>query len=506
MVKPASGAFIQPFSDEGGGHLPQWQRVYRAICTAIASQALQPGARLPSARQLARDWRVARGAVDDAFAQLQLEGRIARRVGDGTYVSHQPVAARAAPPVRREPAALAKRVLLNAHDLNLMRPRAETAYLAKRAPVLHPRGTDLDGFPLEVWRRLVLAALLPGQPQALADAAPAGLPMLREAIARHLALQRGVACKAEQVLVLASPAEALNLLARVLLQAGDTVAVETPSHPSLPWLFSSLSTRVLGVPLDDQGFDVAALQRHAPHAAMVFLHPLNQYPLAQRTSAARSGELLDWARRSGAWIVETFFNDELWPREMQPAALFKRDPACVIVMGTFEGVMFPSQRLGYLVLPPALVGPLVQAQALWGGRVMGATQMAMAEFIDQGHMHRHLARLRAHLLRRRETFLVPMAARLPAAVRAGPLTPAPHWSLEWDRAWPDVEVVRRLRAAGAVTEPLSPMCWQGGSRNGLVLGYADWSDAALRAALELLLTEFGSLFPAGHCAALAAAG
>ena len=290
MVKPASGVFIQPVSDSSdgaAGRTPQWLRVCRAVRSAISGRALPPGARLPSARQLAKDWRVARGAVDEAYAQLQLEGLIQRRVGDGTYVSHQTPGHAAAPP--RAPAPLAQRVLDHAQSLNCKPVRAECTYVARRAPTLHPRATDIDGFPLALWRRLVLAAHTPAQRPALAESPAAGLRVLREALARHLALQRGLPCTAEQVLVMASPAEAMNLLVRVLLRQGDRVWVEDPSHSSLPWLLRTLAVHPVGVPLDEQGFDTAAARRLSPDAAMVYLHPLNQYPLGQRTSHARGG-------------------------------------------------------------------------------------------------------------------------------------------------------------------------------------------------------------------------
>jgi len=493
MVKAASGVFIQPVAHDGVARLSQWQRVYHAVRWAIEREALAAGDRLPSARELARDWQVARGAVDEAFAQLQLEGLIERRVGDGSYVAER--ARPPVPPRRGEPSTLARRVLQQAGRLSLPSARRECAFVSQRPPALHPRATDIDAFPLDVWRRLLLATASEQRRDLLADVPPVGLPALAESIVRHLALQRGVACRPEQVLVLATPAEGLNLMCRLLLAPGDTVWVEDPSHPSLPWLLATFGAKVRGVPLDAEGFDLDAARRGGGKAGLVYLHPLNQYPLAQRSSVARGDALLAWARREQAWIVEAMFNDELWPREAQPAALVRRDPERVFLLGTFEGIMFPSLRLAYLVVPQGLLEPFRDAQTLWGPRAAAATQAAMAEFIDRGHLAEHLNQQRARLAARRVLLHDELLARLPAGVQAGPLTPAPHLCLHLPPGSDDVAWARHLRQAGVVVEPLAPMCWSTPPRPGLVLGYAGWDDAVLRASLVTLRRTLAAGLP-----------
>lgn len=509
MSKPASGAFIQPVLDEAAPSAPQRERVYRAIRSAIENKALGVGERLPSARQLAADWGLARGAVDEAFAQLQVEGRVRRRVGDGTYVEPPPPQrgrAVAAPPPR-EPSDLAHHVLAQAARLGLAPGaapmRLECAFASQRPPTLHPRAIDIDGFPLPAWRRLLAQAASERQ-RHLLDGTPAtGWPALREAVARYLGVMRGVPCRAEQVLIIASPAEGLNLLVRLLLPPGGSMWVEEPTHPTLPSLLESLGARVTAVPLDAQGFDVAEARRRDPAATLAYLHPLGHYPLARRTTAARGDELIEWARRHGRWIVEGHFNDELWPREVQPPALARRDRERVFLLGTFESMMFPSLRLGYLVVPPALVGPFSEALTLWGPRAPAATQWALAEFIDRGHLLGRIVALRERYARRRKRVQHLLIDRLPSAVRAEPLTPVPTVCLHLGalaaggggavtaeaKAVTDIDWLRRLRAQGLVVEPLSGMHWTQRGVNGLVFGYGDWSDATLDDALERLRRE-----------------
>lgn len=512
MSKSASGVFIQSVSDEVALRpLPQRQRVYQAIRHAIAAGAVGADERLPSARQLAADWGLARGAVDEAFAQLQIEGFIRRRIGDGTYVEPPPAAtngaasranaampssanraAPQAPPPPREPSDLAHHVLAQAARWGTAPVRLECAFTSQRPPTLHPRAIDVDGFALPTWRRLLAASASERQRHLLAAAPAVGLPALRESVARYLGVMRGVPCRAEQVLIVASPAEGLNLLTRLLLPPGGSIWVEEPTHPSLPCLLESLGARVTAVPVDAQGFDVAGARRRDAAATLVYLHPLGHYPLGRRTTVARGDELIEWARRHGRWIVEGHFNDELWPREVQPPALARRDRERVFLLGTFESMMFPSLRLGYLVVPKALVEPFAEAITLWGPRAPAATQWALAEFIDRGHLHQRILALRERHAKRRKRVQSGLVDRLPAGVRAEPLTPVPTACLHLPDGANDLDWLRRLRACGLVLEPLSGMHWNDRPERrsqGLVLGYGDWSDAVLDAALERLVHE-----------------
>jgi len=481
MVKSASGVFIQPVHDAAGYGVAQWRRVYGAVRSAIDGGALVAGVRLPSARQLAADWRVSRGAVDEAFAQLQLEGLIERRVGDGTYVNALP------PALRRQPKPVAQRVLQRSAVLGCAPARLEAAWTTMRVPPLHPRSTDIDAFPLELWRRLMVQACDEAQRSLLDGVPPGGLTALREAITRHLAIHRGVRCAPEQVLVINGPGEGVQVVARLLLSAGDTVWIEDPSHPSLPLLMRTLGLNVVGVPLDTCGFDVEAGQRLAPDAKLVYLHPLMQYPLGQVTHNRRAEQLLAWARRSGAWIIEGHFNDETVPPAQQLPALASNDASGrVILMGTFEGVMFPSLRVAYLVLPRALAPAFIGAATGLGERVPAAVQWALAEFIDRGHMTTHLQAQRAALFRRRDTVRALLLATLPAGVRAGPMNAGTHLCLHLPASVADTELASALRKQRVMVEPLSAIAWQAKGLNGLVIGYGAWDGAVLENALRCI--------------------
>lgn len=471
-MKAAAGAFIQAVH-EGGERLPQWARVYRAVRRAVEEGGLEPGARLPSARQLARDWKVSRGAVDEAFAQLQADGWVERRVGDGTYVSRQLRAALGRP--RSEPQDSPEPVLSQLQAIHLPASRREGSRDLQRTLPLHPRAMPLDLFPLDIWRRWVSKAHDDGQYALLGGGPPGGLPALREAIARHLALARGVACVPDQVLVISGPREGLSAIAGQLLQPQDLVATEDPSHPSLPQLFGILGAQVRGVPVDDEGLDVAALRRDADQARAVYLHPLSQYPLGARTSDRRAVDLLAWAEQRQAWIIEGHYNDEWVARAQQPPTLFSRDSAGrVLLLGTFEGVMFPSLRVAYLVLPKALAGGFIETYAQRGERVPLGAQWAVAQFIDSGGMNDHLMRVRADLAMRREQVRTLLRQLLPAAVRVGPMSTGAQFCLHLPPALPDVLVAEKLREQRLLVEAVSPMAWSPHAANAIVVGYAGW--------------------------------
>lgn len=485
MIKRVEGVLIQSVDVKGRGG-PRRVQVYQAIMDAMLDGRLPAGARLPSARQLAQDWRVARGVVDEAFAQLQDEGWLVRRVGDGTYVNLRlPASAKPQPVLPRGPNAAAQRVLnLFAPYLRQSR-RLETLRRQIDPPVLHPRAWPAQDFPIDKWRQCTRAAW-GDEGRAYMGYGPAGgLLQLREAIARHVALTRSMPCNAEQVVVINSALQGVETVARVLLAPGDTVWLEDPGHPSLPLLMEMLHMRAVGVPLDEQGFSVAQARALAPQANLVYLHPLTQYPLGVRTTAARQAELLQWAEASNAWLMEGMFNDEIIYRPPAPPALASRDPnGRVVLMGTLEGVMFPALRVAYLVVPDRLVDVFVAARGLMGDHTATAQQLALARFMDEGHFSTHLRTLATRCGERRAALAEAVHELLPPTVRLGPMDSGIHACIHLPPAFNDGEVVVALRARRVGAEALSSRCWQTSGLNGLIVSYGAAEREHIRAAVQ----------------------
>ncbi len=478
MVKPASGVVIAAPQVPGDRKIARRVRVYGTVLDAIRSGAMPPGTRLPSARQLAAEWGYARGAVEEAFAQLQIEGFIERRVGDGSYVAAQAGAVQPAQPTRAVQRALSRSAqqVLERFSVYLGKPRQlELPHVMLAEQPLFPRAPLLREFPFEVWRKLISRAHAPAWHDHFSYGPAAGLPRLREAIARHLALTRATPVQAQQVLIVNSPMQALELIARVLLEPGDAVWLEDPGHTSLISLFEVLRCRVHGVPLDAQGLDVAAGRALAPDAALAYFHPVTQYPLGVRTSTERLRELLRWADDSGAWIVEGNFNDEIVYDRALPAALWSMDESDrVLMMGTLEGILYPSLRVAYLVVPQRLIEVFIAMRGLLGDSTNAQLQLALAWFIEEGHLSTHLRHLRRTGRERRDALRASCARHLPPGCSLGPMDGGMHGCIHLPEGVCDRDVTRRLRAHGVLAIALSSGCIQprsGPHGNGLAIGY-----------------------------------
>lgn len=355
--------------------------VYRALRAAIVDGRLPAGHRLPATRALAADLGVARNSVATAYERLVAEGYLTSRVGAGTFVA--PVRDKPAP--RRAPA-------------DPLRPRAGWSFapLPTGAGVPRPRYDFRSGipdarlFPFDTWRRLIAAELRSGANDPAGYAEPSGHPALRAAIARYVGYSRAVRATAADVLVTNGTQHALDLIGRVLLRPGDVVAVEEPGYPPARRLFTSLGARVAGVPVDEHGLVVDAL----PGAArVVYATPSHQFPLGRAMSLARRHALLEWARRRQAAVVEDDYDSEFRfsARPLEP--LYSLDTAGrVLYVGTFSKSMLPSVRTGFVLAPAELRTALIAARQLGDGYGQVAVQAALARFIDEGQLARHVRR------------------------------------------------------------------------------------------------------------------
>ena len=475
MVKQASGVVIAAPDGTGDRRVARRVRVYATIVDAIRNGSLPPGTRLPSARQLAAEWGYSRGAVEDAYAQLQIEGFVERRVGDGSYVAEG--AAALQPPSQlpqtSRPLSRSAQQVLDRFSIYLGKPRQlELPHVMLAEQPLFPRAPLLREFPLEVWRRLISKAHGEAYRDHLTYGPAAGLPRLREAIARHLSLARATPVNAQQVIVMNSPMQCIETIARVLLEPGDKVWLEDPGHSGLVTLFQIMRAQLFGVPLDAQGLDVGAGRALADDAALVYYHPITQYPLGARTTPERRAELMAWAETSGAWVVEGNFNDEIVYDHQPPGALWSMaDSDRVLLMGTFEGIVYPALRLAYLVVPERLAPVFVAMRGMLGDHSNTALQLALAWFIDEGHLSSHLRQLRQVGRQRRDALRTSCARHLPEWARLGPVDTGFHATIHLPREIADREVVRAMRESGVVAISLSSGCIDPAHGNGLVIGW-----------------------------------
>lgn len=455
-------------------------RIYRTCLDAILDGSLAPGARLPSARRLAADWQVARNTVDDALAQLQAEGWIERRVGDGTRVApalHRPQAPRAIAP--RPPSAFGRAAVA---ALSRFGRDVERQYVAASVP--RPRAfiagmADLDAFPLEAWRRVVSRRARLDGVRALGYPPALGDERLRAAIARHLATARGLHCEPSQVMVCNSSMQAVELVGRVLLERGDRVWVEDPGHLNVRAALASAGARLVAVPVDRAGLDVTAGRARCPRPALIIVTPACAHPTGTSMTLERRLALIRAAESGGAWILENDYQGEFVHASRASAPVARLDAGGrTLCVGTFSHTLFPSLRLAWCVLPPALVPVFEAVRRQLDDHTHGPLQGALADFIDGGHLAAHVRRMRAVYTARRDALVAACTRALPPFARLGPTDAGMTAALTLPPRLRDTAIAARAAAVGIEVLPLSRYGLEA-RPNGLLLGYTGLAEGRI---------------------------
>jgi GntR family transcriptional regulator/MocR family aminotransferase len=302
---------------------------------------------------------------------------------------------------------------------------------------------------------------------------PMGYRPFREAVAEYLRTSRAVRCEADQVMAVSGSQQALSLAARVLTDAGGAVWVEEPGYRGARDVLRLRHARLVPVPVDAEGLDVAAGAAKCPDAAAVYVTPSHQYPLGMVMSASRRLQLLDWARRSGAWIIEDDYDSEYRFQSLPIASLQGLDrDARVLYVGTFSKVLFPALRLGYLVLPADLVGRFAAVRDATDIFPPTFTQAVVAGFIRDGHFARHLRRTRALYRERREALVDALRTQLADLLEAQGDEAGMHLVAGLSKPLDDYDASLRAARQGLWAMPLSS-CYLGRPvRRGFVLGFA----------------------------------
>ena len=456
---------------------PLQRQIYDGVRLAILRGRLRPGERVPATRVLARELGVSRLTVLASYDQLLHEGYLEGRVGSGTFVSH----------------ALPDDGLRAAPSRGRARGADRATAAPRRAP---PKERDegghrpfrlslpaLDRFPHVQWGRLVARHARTMTRAHMGYGDPAGLGTLRLAVADHLRTARAVDCEAEQVLIVPGSQAGLRLCAALVCAPGDRVAVEEPGYRGAQVAIAATGATLVPVPVDQEGIDVVALEQRAARGGAiraVYVTPSHQYPLGPSMSAARRLALIDWARRHDAWIVEDDYDSEYRFVSRPLGALQGMDRnGRVLYVGTFSKVLFPALRVGYLVVPPALLERAVVAREAMDLFPPTLYQLALADFLREGHFVRHLRRMHTLYVRRRQALLDGLERHCHGLVEVHNADAGLHLSTLLPRGVSDVEVVRRMAEQRLTATALST-CYLGGDRrNGLLLGFGGFSERTL---------------------------
>ena len=487
--RTASSAPVTLLRLDARGEAPAYRRICDALREAIISGRLAPGAHLPSTRLFAAELGVSRNTVNGALAHLRSEGYVVARPRAGTFVNERLDAEGLLPPRHRasgapRPAPREPRLSVRARLLARL-PLAAGRSVVQPARPFQTGVPALDAFPWTLWARLASGRTRRSGPLLSAYGDVLGFEPLRSAIAVYVAAARGAHCSAAQVIVTSGAQQGLDLVARVLVDPGDAVGVEDPGYPAVRGALAGVGARLVPLGLDAEGVRVPERARVPPR--VVYVTPSRQFPTGVTMSAARRLQLLRWADQADAWIVEDDYDSEFRYASRPLGCLQGLDERQrVIYVGTFSKTVFPGLRLGYLIVPPPLVPAFCDARAVADRQPPGIAQAVLADFIAQGHLTRHVRRMRALYEERRDALLDAVLEHIGDRVEIGDTAAGMH-AVAWLK--PGVRDQRIAEAAleeGVEVSPLSRYAIRPLGRGGLLLGYVGFPPPALREAVRRL--------------------
>ncbi|ALE58059.1 PLP-dependent aminotransferase family protein [Paraburkholderia sp. RL17-368-BIF-A] len=462
-----------------GKTAPLQKQLIERLQQAILGGRLPAGSLLPSSRLLAAEMGVSRNTVVIAYEHLAAVGYVVADKKGTRVTALSSRAARAEPPAR--PAA--PKV---AYAARVGEFKATRTYMDGALP-LTPGTPALDRFPLAAWRRALERSMERALPLALGYGTPAGEPALRDAIAAHLRMARGVRCEGSQVIITEGAQEALNLCVRLFTNPGDVAWIEDPGYRGAKAAFRQGDVRVQPIPVDEEGMCVppGAWAAHPPK--LIYTSPAHQYPTGAVLSVARRLELIAEARRCGAWVIEDDYDGE-FRYSGEPIASMQGlvDDAPVLYVGSFSKTMFPALRIGFVVLPPAIAAHAEVAlyEMLRGGHRL--EQLALAHFMEGGEFGRHLGRMRRLYRERQQALREALTEHFAASEILGGDC-GMHLTLRLPAGIDDDTLTERAFARGLAPRPLSSFALeQRAGTNGLVIGYGNTAAEQLTPAVRAL--------------------
>ncbi len=457
-------------------------QLYEGLRLAVLRGQLRRGERLPSTRMLAHDLGVSRNTITSAYEQLLAEGYIEAKVGAGTRVARslpdELLSASAA--TLKIPARRTWRHSISSRGKMLSSRPVRVLTLGGRPQPFASGLPDLHEFPFETWARLMARHWRHPGYNLVGYGDPAGYKPLREAIATYLRGSRAVRCETEQIVIVSGSQQALDISARLLLDPGDVALLEDPGYPGARVALLAAGAKLVRLPVDHEGGNIQAIAPDV-RARVAFVTPSHHFPLGVTMSVTRRLALLEWAGRTGAWVLEDDYDSEYRYRGKPLPSLQGLDSAGrVVYMGSFSKTMFPSLRLGFIVLPTELVEAFRRARSVIDGHSPMTEQAVLADFISEGHFARHIRRMRA-LYAERQAALVDAAGReLKGVLEVRPSEGGMHLVGWLPDGIDDVKLSQRALAHGVHVRPLSSCSTAKMRRGGLLLGYAALTVAQIR--------------------------
>jgi GntR family transcriptional regulator / MocR family aminotransferase len=486
-------AFRLPFSVisiNPAAAAPLYRQLYDEFRAAILAGRLKAGNKLPPTRELAHELGVSRNTVVAAYDQLLSEGYVEGHVGSGTWVSselpEEMLQSRPAPAQVNRGSSQRRTISKRGEMLVSALPPLRHQGAGKRLP-FRCALPDLASFPFDVWTRLLAKYSRNPSHDMFGYAHVAGYPRLREAIAAYLRSARAVKCDADQVIIVPGAQVALELATQILLDPGDTVLMEDPGYFGVRGVFIRAGAQIAPVPVDEMGITLDVVKRNRDNARMVYVTPSHQFPLGVTLPLSRRLELLEWASRAGSWIIEDDCDGEYRYAGRPLSSLQGLDGENrVIYTGTFSKVLFPSLRIGYLVVPPDLAEAFIACRVMVDLQPATIPQAALADFIQEGHFARHLRRMRNLYGGRQSLLLETARVELSGLLEIQKSEAGMHLVGWLPPGISDMEAARIAIEHNVLALPLSSFSLKPVKRGALMLGYTAFDEREIRAGVRRL--------------------
>lgn len=479
-------SFVPVIRDNGE---PVYRQIYDSVRAGILNGTLAAGTRLPSTRMLANDLEISRMTVVNAFDQLLAEGYLVGRAGSGTFVAAE---------LPEEYLTTDQQTRGSRNELERRLSLSEYGdYLAfRRSPILENEAVTglvpfqhglpaIDEFPFRIWQKIEHNCSQASIKKLLSQNGPLGFEPLRKAVTGHLLTARAVNCTFNEVVITGGAQQALDLISRILLNDGDKVWMDDPGYLGARDAFSSNGANVLPVGRDSNGFDLENAIKNYGSAKVIYTTPSHHFPVGGSMSINRRLELLEWAERNDAWLIEDDYDSEFRYEGRPLASMQGLDRnGRVFYLGTFSKTIFSALRLGCLVVPPDMISLFEVARVITDGHSPLFEQAILAEFISGGHFARHVRRMRKLYLERQEILLRAAEEYLKGRIELAPASSGMHlvgWLPEGvsDTAFSAAAAERGVRLA-----PLSDYAMRPLKRSGVLFGYAGFSEKQIIGAMK----------------------
>ncbi len=475
---------------------PLFQQIYKNIRQAILSRRLKVGSHMPPTRYLAKELKVSRSTLINAFELLISEGYLVGKQGAGTFVANE---------IPDDLLLLRRSSLdISSYDKharnisqrgrNLTEVKLVFSEWSVRPKALGLGLTETEQFPIHIWKRIIAKLLRKSSwkfTEYMNHFDIQGYSPLREAISKYLGASRGVICSPEQIIIVTGSQQGLNLAAQVLLDKGDKAWLEDPCYPGYLGVMTAAEAKIVPVPLDEEGIDVKEGKRLANDARVALVTPSHQFPMGTVMSLSRRLELLRWSKQNSAWIIEDDYDSEFRYDGKPISALQGLDTDNrVIYTGTFSKVLFSSLRIGYMVVPPDLIHPFAQALLFNSFHAPVLEQLVLTDFINEGHFGRHIRKMRKLYAKRQQILIDEINQHLSEYLEIFPEKAGMHLIATLKNNLRDIEIAKKALENNVTVAPLSFYCLKEKLPDGLILGYSGINQAQIKRGVKKLHAVF----------------